>query len=114
MLQANKVLRLARPSKKKLPNLQNANSQVRAQQLNPDGIRLLKTVSDKFCRAKKTRYYEKLISSVVSYEMYPEWNPECPRRESESAEIAVAVTVAPFICIVVRAGGGEARTKDIR
>ena len=29
MLQANKVLRLARPSKKKLPNLQNANSQVR-------------------------------------------------------------------------------------
>ena len=30
MLQANKVLRLARPSKKKLSNLQNANSQVRA------------------------------------------------------------------------------------
>ena len=29
-LQANKVLRLARPSKKKLSNLQNANSQVRA------------------------------------------------------------------------------------
>ena len=63
---------------------------------------------------KRSRYYEKLISSVVSYEMYPEWNPECPRRESESSEIAVAVTVAPFICIVVRAGGGEARTKDIR
>ena len=30
MLQANKVLRLARASKKKLSNLQNANSQVRA------------------------------------------------------------------------------------
>ena len=30
MLQANKVLRHARPSKKKLSNLQNANSQVRA------------------------------------------------------------------------------------
>ena len=30
MLQANKVLRLARPSKKKLSNLQNANSQVKA------------------------------------------------------------------------------------
>ena len=30
MLQANKFLRLARPSKKKLSNLQNANSQVRA------------------------------------------------------------------------------------
>ena len=34
MLQANKVLRLARPSKKKLPNLQNANSQVRAQHVH--------------------------------------------------------------------------------
>ena len=30
MLQANKFLRLARPSKKKLSNLQNANSQVGA------------------------------------------------------------------------------------
>ena len=30
MLQANKGVRLARPSKKKLSNLQNANSQVRA------------------------------------------------------------------------------------
>ena len=30
MLQANKVLRLARPTKKKLSSLQNANSQVRA------------------------------------------------------------------------------------
>ena len=30
MLQANKVFRLAKPSKKKLSNLQNANSQVRA------------------------------------------------------------------------------------
>ena len=30
MLQANKVLRLARSSKKKLPNLQNVNSQMRA------------------------------------------------------------------------------------
>ena len=30
MLQANKVLWLARPSKKKLSNLQNANNQVRA------------------------------------------------------------------------------------
>ena len=29
-IQANKVLRLARPSKKKLSSLQNANSQVRA------------------------------------------------------------------------------------
>ena len=30
MLQANKVLMLARSSKKKLPNLQNINSQMRA------------------------------------------------------------------------------------
>ena len=30
MLQANKVLMLARSSKKKLPNLQNVNSQMRA------------------------------------------------------------------------------------
>ena len=30
MLQANKVLMLARSSKKKLPNLQNVNSQIRA------------------------------------------------------------------------------------
>ena len=30
MLQANKVLTLARSSKKKLPNLQNVNSQMRA------------------------------------------------------------------------------------
>ena len=30
MLQANKVLMLARSSKKKLPNLQNLNSQMRA------------------------------------------------------------------------------------
>ena len=30
MLQANKVLILARSSKKKLPNLQNVNSQMRA------------------------------------------------------------------------------------
>ena len=30
MLQANKVLKLARSSKKKLPNLQNVNSQMRA------------------------------------------------------------------------------------
>ena len=30
MLQANKVLMLARSSKKKLPNIQNVNSQMRA------------------------------------------------------------------------------------
>ena len=30
MLQANKVLMLAKPSEKKLPNLQNVNSQMKA------------------------------------------------------------------------------------
>ena len=84
---------------------------VRAVELDLYEIRLLKSVSDKFCRTKKTILRKVNLFGCI---LYPEWHPECAKRENESAEIAVAVTVAPFIFIVVRAGGGEARTKDIR